>query len=104
MQSLVTRENRTLQLSHPQLDPVYERLKSNLLSIWRNLRRTRDRCSPPPFFEESAGSGAKVLLLGYEAVDGFVGEKISMIPRLAKATDPGVALLWVLGAERNRIS
>ena len=64
----------------------------------------REIGAPPPFFEESAGSGAKVLLLGYEAVDGFVGEKISMIPRPAKTTDPGVTLLWVLGAERDRDS
>ena len=41
--------------------------------------------------------------MGLKAVDGFVGEKISMIPRLAKATDPGVALLWVLGAGRDRV-
>ena len=59
---------------------------------------------PPPFLKNLQVLGRRFYSLGYEAVDRLVGEKISVIPRPAKTTDPGVALLWVLGAERNGIS
>ena len=72
--------------------------ESNLLSIGRYLSREREIDAPHPP-EESAGPREKVLLLWVtRAVEGFVGEKVSMVPRSAKTTDPDVIPLWTLGA------
>ena len=76
-----------------------EDTESNLLTNGRSISRDERETFPPLFLKtlqvlERRFYSFRVM----KAVEWFVGEMASMIPRPAKATDPGVTLLWVLGA------